>query len=223
MLIVAAILVLSYLVGSIPTAIIVSRKVAGIDIRDHGSGNAGGTNVIRVLGWKLGITVILLDALKGVIAVLGVTYLFHYTEFTFGPGNYMEDITIMRILAGVAAIAGHVWSVFADFRGGKGVATTLGTLAAIASVEVLIGLGVFFIALFVWKYVSLGSILAALTVPTAMFVREQVFHAHIQGYQYLLPFLLTLSVLVVFTHRKNIARLRKGKENKVNLFGKKSA
>ncbi|MDP3830849.1 MAG: glycerol-3-phosphate acyltransferase, partial [Ignavibacteriaceae bacterium] len=122
MLILAAIMILSYLVGSIPTSLIISKAVRGIDIREHGSGNAGGTNVFRVMGWKYGVLVILLDALKGVLAVVLVTRLYSGTV-PFENATPFDDFTLIQILAGLAAVVGHVWTIFANFRGGKGIAT----------------------------------------------------------------------------------------------------
>src|SRR5262245_43394874 len=120
-----AIVILSYLVGSIPTSLIFSRLRKGIDIREHGSGNAGGTNVIRIFGWKAGVVVIALDILKGYVATMVVTKLM-YGALPFNNATPFEDITVVRIIAGCAAILGHVWTAFGNFRGGKGIATAGG-------------------------------------------------------------------------------------------------
>jgi glycerol-3-phosphate acyltransferase PlsY len=214
-----AIVTVSYLVGSIPTSIIVSKAARGIDIRDYGSGNAGGTNVMRVLGWKHGVLVILLDALKGVIAVVVVTRIF-MGSMPFNNATPFDDFTLVQIIAGIAAVAGHVWTVFAGFKGGKGIATALGMLLMISTVDMLIAVGAFIIVVSISKYVSLGSIVGAIVVPLALVVRENVFNVNIQGYHTILPFIIAVSLLVIFTHRKNVVRLLNGSENKISFSGK---
>lgn len=220
MFLLAVIILLSYLVGSIPTSIIVSKLAKGIDIREHGSGNAGGTNVMRVLGWKHGLLVILLDALKGVIAVVFIARL-HYGSMPFQNATPFDDFTLIQIIAGIAAVIGHIWTVFAGFKGGKGIATALGMLSIIITVDMMIAVGVFIIVVLVSKYISLGSIIGAITVPLALIVRENIFHVEIQNYNTLLPFVIAVSLLVIFTHRKNVVRLLNGNENKVNFSRKK--
>lgn len=214
------IVVLSYLAGSIPTSLLISKMVSGIDIRNHGSGNAGGTNVWRVLGWKYGLLVIILDALKGVLAVVLIARL-HYGNFPFNNLTPFDDFTLVQIIAGTAAIIGHVWSIFADFRGGKGIATGLGILITIVTVDILVALGVFLVVLILSRYVSLGSMLAALSIPLTMIIRENVFHVDITGYHTLLPFMIAISIFVLYTHRKNIVRIMNGNETKVR-FSRKS-
>lgn len=220
MFLLAIIVILSYLVGSIPTSLIVSKAVKGIDIRQHGSGNAGGTNVMRVLGWKHGVMVILLDALKGVLAVVVVARL-HYGGLPFANVSPFDDFTLVQIIAGIAAVIGHIWTVFAGFKGGKGIATALGMLLMIVTIDMLIALGVFFIVVTLSRYVSLGSIMGAISVPLAMMLRENVFHEAITGYGTLLPFVIAVSLLVIYTHRKNVVRILNGTENKLS-FKKKS-
>jgi acyl phosphate:glycerol-3-phosphate acyltransferase len=214
------IVVLSYLAGSIPTSLLISKMVSGIDIRNHGSGNAGGTNVWRVLGWKYGLLVIILDALKGVLAVVLIARL-HYGNFPFNNLTPFDDFTLVQIIAGTAAVIGHVWSIFADFRGGKGIATGLGILITIVTVDILVALGVFLIVLILSRYVSLGSILAALSIPLTMIIRENIFNVDITGYNTLLPFMIAISIFVLYTHRKNIVRIMNGNETKVR-FSRKS-
>jgi len=220
MLILFAIIVLSYLVGSIPTSIIVSKMARGIDIRDYGSGNAGGTNVMRVLGWKHGLFVMLLDALKGVLAVVVVARLFQGTV-PFNNATPFDDFTLVQIIAGIAAVIGHIWTVFAEFKGGKGIATALGMLLMITTIDMLIAIGAFLIVVTISRYVSLGSIVAAVVVPLALVVRENIFNVNIQGYHTILPFIIALSTLVIFTHRKNVVRLLNGSESKIS-FSKKN-
>lgn len=220
MFLLAIIVILSYLVGSIPTSIIVSKAVKGIDIREHGSGNAGGTNVMRVLGWKHGVFVIILDALKGVLAVVVVARL-HYGGLPFANVSPFDDFTLVQIIAGISAVIGHIWTVFAGFKGGKGIATALGMLLMIVTIDMLIAVGIFLIVVTISRYVSLGSIVAAISVPTAMIFRENVLHDTIVGYNTLLPFVIAVALLVIYTHRKNVVRILNGTENKLS-FKKKN-
>lgn len=214
------IIVLSYLVGSIPTSIIMSKIVSGIDIRQHGSGNAGGSNVFRVLGWKYGISVILLDATKGMIAVLLVSRLY-FGNFPFPNATPFDDFTLVQIIAGVFAVLGHIWTIFAGFKGGKGIATGLGFLVSIVTIDMLLGLVVFAIVVAISKYISLGSLAAATSVPIFMIVRENIFGVDIIGYHTILPLTIFLALLVMYTHKTNIRRLLKGNENKISLSKKK--
>jgi glycerol-3-phosphate acyltransferase PlsY len=220
MFLLATIIILSYLVGSIPISIIISKLSHGIDIREHGSGNAGGTNVMRVLGWKKGLLVILLDALKGAFAVVVIARL-HYGGLPFQNVSPFDDFTLVQIIAGIAAVIGHIWTVFAGFRGGKGIATALGMLIMIVTVDMLVALGIFILVVSLSRYVSLGSILAALSVPLTLIFRENILHDHINSYGTLLPFVVAVSLLVVFTHRKNVVRLLNGTESKLS-FKKKN-
>ena len=216
MLLLAIIVILSYLVGSVPNSIIVSKMVRGIDIRQHGSGNAGGTNVMRVLGWRYGIFVIGLDAVKGVIAVLLIARL-HYGPLPFNNVSPFDDFTLVQIIAGVAAVIGHIWTIFAEFKGGKGIATALGMLMMLITFEMLIAIGVFLIVVTISKYISLGSLVAALSIPLSLILRENVLHDHINGYNTILPFVIFLTLLVIFTHRKNLVRIFNGTENKFSF------
>jgi len=216
MLLLAIIVILSYLVGSIPNSIIISKAVSGIDIRNHGSGNAGGTNVLRVLGWKYGLFVIFLDALKGAVAVVIISRLF-YGPLPFENVSPFDDFTLVQIIAGMSAVIGHVWTVFAGFKGGKGIATALGMLLTLITVDMLIAVGIFTLVVLISRYVSLGSIIAALSVPVTLFIRENLFHVDIPGYTTLFPFIIGVTVLVIFTHRKNLVRIFNGSENKISF------
>lgn len=210
------IVLLSYLVGAIPTGIIMTKAVRGIDIREHGSGNMGGTNVMRILGWKYGLVVILLDALKGATAVVFIARLY-LGSFPFANQTPFDDFTLVQIIAGAAAVCGHIWTIFAEFKGGKGIATGMGIVLALTHVDILLAIGIFIIIVAVSRYVSLGSIIATASIPVIMVIRENVFHVQITGYGTLLPFLIALAVLIVFTHRKNIQRLLAGNENKISF------
>jgi glycerol-3-phosphate acyltransferase PlsY len=220
MLLLAIIVILSYLAGSIPNSIIISKAVRGIDIRNHGSGNAGGTNVLRVLGWKYGLIVIFLDALKGAIAVVIISRLF-YGPLPFENVSPFDDFTLVQIIAGMSAVIGHIWTVFADFKGGKGIATALGMLLTLITIDMLIAVGIFALVVLISRYVSLGSIIAAISVPSTLFIRENLFHVDIPGYSTLFPFIVGVTALVIFTHRKNLVRIFNGNENKIS-FRKKT-
>ncbi len=208
------IVVLSYLVGSFPTSIILSRLSHGIDIRHHGSGNAGGTNVARVLGWQAGLMVILVDVFKGYLATMVIPKLM-YGPIPFNNRTPFEDYTVIQIITGCAAILGHVWTAFGGFRGGKGIATAGGVLLGLATVELLVAFIVFLLVFVLSRYVSLGSISAAVSLPLAMFFRHNIFHGDLQGYHTLIFFTIGISLLLIFTHRENIKRLVAGTESKL--------
>ncbi len=221
MYLLATIVILSYLVGSIPTSILIGRWVKGIDIRNYGSGNAGGTNVFRVIGRRYGILTITLDALKGAVAVIFIARL-HYGNIPFENVTPFDDFTLVQIIAGISAVVGHVWTIFAGFRGGKGIATALGFMLTLCTVDILLALVVFMIVVLVTKYISLGSILSAISVPLILIIRENVFGVNIPGYNLILPFTIGVVALLIYTHRKNVIRLVKGTENKIH-FSKKTS
>jgi glycerol-3-phosphate acyltransferase PlsY len=210
MLTLIAVLLLGYLVGSFPTAILVGKVLCGwdFDIRSEGSGNAGGTNVFRVLGWKPGLIVTLVDVFKGMAATLWVS---QWQPF----GTAYIDVTVMPILAGLAAVCGHIWTVFADFRGGKGVGTAGGMIIALYPIAAVICLAVFVGVVYLTRYVSVGSIVAALSLPAVLALMQVWFQQDIPDA--LFEFSLLVCVLIIFTHRKNIRRLIEGTESR---FGK---
>ena len=208
------IVVLAYLVGSIPTSIIVTKLARGIDIRHHGSGNAGGTNVIRVLGLKAGLLVIAIDIFKGYVATMLVTKLM-VGSLPFHNQTPFEDITVIRIIAGCAAILGHVWTAFGGFKGGKGIATAGGVLLGVATIELLVAVGVFSVVFLLSRYVSLGSISGAVAFPLTMLARHNIFHADLEGYHTLIFFSIGITLLLLFTHRANIRRLLEGTEHRL--------
>lgn len=220
MFLLAAIIILSYLVGSIPTSIIVSKLSHGIDIRNYGSGNAGGTNVMRVLGWKKGLFVMVLDVLKGALAVIVIARL-HRGTIPFENATPFDDFTLVQIIAGISAVVGHIWTVFAGFKGGKGIATAMGMLLMIVTVDMLVAVGIFIIVVSISRYISLASIIGAIAVPLTLIIRENIFHVDVPGYSTLLPFIIFVSLLVIFTHRKNVVRLLNGSESKVSFSKKK--
>jgi acyl phosphate:glycerol-3-phosphate acyltransferase len=217
----AIVILLSYVIGSIPTSIILSKWRHGFDIRTKGSGNAGGTNVFRVLGWKSGVLVMLVDMGKGVIATALISRLFWDPSPPFYNRTPFDDFTIIQMICGGAAIIGHIWTVFAGFKGGKGIATGAGMLIGVAPTEAAISIGVFFLVFFVYKYVSLGSIAAAIAFPLSLFVRHNIFGDEIQSYRTLIVFSLSVAILLLYSHRQNIKRLIDGTEKKITSFASK--
>lgn len=207
------IIITSYLLGSIPSALIVGKLFKKIDIRNYGSGNLGSTNAFRVLGIPLGILVQAMDISKGLIAVLVVSnFFYHNLPFT----NYtpFDDITVLKIIAGLSAVLGHTFSIFVNFKGGKGINTALGMLISLAPVDVGISVGFFILTVLSSGYVSLGSIVASFIFPWIMFIRENIFKVHILGYNTLIFFSIGVSVLLIYNHRENIKRLLYGNENR---------
>ena len=215
------VVVLSYILGSIPTAIILSKWRHGFDIRTKGSGNAGGTNVFRVLGWKSGVFVTILDLGKGVIATTLIARLFWDPTLPFYNRTPFDDFTVIQMICGGAAIIGHIWTAFAGFRGGKGIATGAGMLMGICPVEFAISAAVFFIVFLVYKYVSLGSISAAVAFPATLFVRYNIFGDEIHSYKTLIIFSLAVALLLIYSHRHNIKRLIEGTESRIKGFSKR--
>ncbi len=201
-------LVIGYLLGSIPSAVWVGQLFYGIDVREYGSGNAGATNTFRVLGKKAGIPVLLLDILKGWSAVNLALW---FTGFNAGS----EELINLQLALAIAALLGHVFPVFVGFRGGKGVATLLGVVIAVHLYAALIAIAVFVVVLLITNYVSLSSICAALSFPIAVTV---VFKVQVPS---LVIFSFFISVLLIITHQKNIERLMRKSESRVSLFRKK--
>ncbi len=216
----AIVILLSYVIGSIPTSIMLSKWKHGFDIRTKGSGNAGGTNVFRVLGWKSGVLVMIVDMGKGVIATALISRLFWDPSLPFYNKTPFDDFTIIQMICGGAAIVGHIWTMFAGFKGGKGIATGAGMLVGIAPTEFAISIGVFFLVFYVYKYVSLGSIAAAVAFPVSLFVRHDFFGDEIQSYRTLIVFSLSVAILLVYSHRQNIKRLIDGTEKKITSFAR---
>lgn len=198
-------LLLSYITGSIPTSIILGKIVKGIDIREHGSGNAGGTNVFRVLGWKPALVVVVIDIFKGWLPpAIYATILFQ--------GQPITNIGIVQILCGFAAVLGHTYTIFAGFRGGKGIGTLAGMLLALFPITLPLCIIVFIITLILTGYVSLSSILATVALPIILLVLP-IFGIQ-QSTSSLLIFALLVPLFAIFTHRSNIVRLKDGTENR---------
>lgn len=207
------IILISYLLGSIPTSIILSKVFGGIDIREHGSGNAGGTNVVRVLGWKIGIFVMIIDVLKGTVATAWVSQMQLINSNTVS----IFDPFMLSVICGIAAIIGHVWTIFAKFRGGKGVATGMGMMIALSPTDISVGVIIFIIIVSLTKYVSVGSMFGVTSIVLSIFIRKNIFNAEIQGYEILLWSTSLISLFIIYTHRANIKRLLSGTENKFSF------
>ena len=201
--------VAAYLLGSIPSSVWYGIGYFGIDVRKYGSGNAGAKNTFRVLGKRAGTIVMLIDVLKGWTATCLASLLF-YTS-TIGE----TELLTYKILFGIIAITGHIFPVFVNFKGGKGIATLLGMVLAIHPELALVCITIFILTLIASQYVSLSSILATLAFPVLSWIG--VFG---QPEPLLIVFGFVMFVLVVITHQKNIIRLFKGNENRVNIFKK---
>jgi glycerol-3-phosphate acyltransferase PlsY len=197
----------AYLIGSIPTAVWVSRRFFGIDIRDYGSGNAGATNTYRVLGSRWGTLVMIIDMLKGILA----TSLYILIPFYLVPSNEWPRTNIM-IGLGLAAVIGHIFPIWAGFKGGKGVATLFGMIVAIQPIVAVCCVGVFLLVLYLTRFVSLSSILSGISF--AIFILF-IFNDDVTLYR---VFSVLVALLVILTHQKNINRIIQGTESKVPIF-----
>ena len=199
------VVILSYLVGSFPTSIIAGRLVKGIDIRNHGSGNAGVTNALRVLGWRPAAIILVGDVFKGWLAT-GVLAKLPFENML------LSDQGLIQILAGFAAVIGHSYTIFAGFHGGKGIATLTGVLVALYPVAIPFCFLVFAFAVMTWGYVSVGSLGAATVLPVIVFVLPRL--SFQESGLSLKVFSLIIPLFVLFTHRSNIRRLLSGTENR---------
>jgi glycerol-3-phosphate acyltransferase PlsY len=196
------ILLVAYLIGSIPTSVWIGRSLFGIDVRDRGSKNAGATNAMRIFGWKAGLSVLIIDILKGWLAV----NLIHLTNYYIPEtGDFIE----FQLLLGIAAIIGHIFPIYVGFRGGKGVATLFGLVLAINPEPTMLCVGVFLVTLIITKYVSLSSMIAGFAFPVMVIF---VFKTATPS---LVIFSMIIAVLLLFTHQKNIERLLRKEEKKV--------
>lgn len=198
-------IILAYLIGSIPTAVWVSKHFFKIDIRDYGSGNAGATNTFRVLGSKWGTLVMSIDVLKGVIATSLYILLPHYMTDEWSRTNFMVGL-------GLSAVLGHIFPLWAGFRGGKGVATLLGMAVAIQPLVALCCVGVFLLVLYLTRFVSLSSILAGVSFMVFILF---IFNEKETLYRI---FAVLVALMVILTHQKNITRILKGTESKIPFF-----
>ncbi len=202
--------ILAYLLGSIPSAVWVGQAFYGIDVREYGSGNAGATNTFRVLGKKAGVGVLFIDVIKGFTAACLVNFLPDVSPY-FHKAQYIN----LQLLFGLSAVIGHLFPIFANFKGGKGIATLLGMLIAIHLLSAVACLAIFVLILFATRFVSLSSILAAIMFPIQLI---WIFKRYEQPL--FIAFGICAALLVVLTHRKNINRLLTGSENKARLLRK---
>jgi glycerol-3-phosphate acyltransferase PlsY len=198
-------IIVAYLIGSIPTSVWVSKHFFGIDIREYGSGNAGATNTFRVLGSKWGSFVMLVDVIKGVVATSLYLLLPHYLTNELHQTNFMLGL-------GLASILGHIFPIWANFKGGKGVATLLGMAVAIQPIVAACCIGVFLTVLFLTRFVSLSSILAGIAFMVFILF---VFNEQPTFYRI---FAVMVALMVVLTHQKNIGRILNGTESKVPIL-----
>jgi len=197
--------VFAYLIGSIPSSVWIGKIFYGIDVREYGSGNAGSTNTFRVLGAKAGVPVFLIDLLKGFLAAKLIVFFDYYF-----PGT--KDYINFQILFGLCAVVGHIFPIYVGFRGGKGVATLLGLVFAVAPASALIAFGIFSISLLITRYVSLSSLIAGISFPILVIF---VFQTTLTS---LMVFSVVVSILVLLTHQKNIERLIRKEESKAKIF-----
>lgn len=206
--------ILSYLIGAIPSSLWVGKLYKKIDLRDYGSGNLGATNTFRILGWKAGVVVSLIDFMKGfaaafwisAIAVDAVPSVYHGWETSY----------FVQIFAGLIAVIGHMYSVFARFKGGKGVLTACGMLYAIEPISISLALLVFLTVLITTRYVSMASITASLLYPIFLLMLRYGFNFTIDGS--LMVITAVLAITIVVKHRSNIQRLLDGNENRIRSF-----
>lgn len=207
MVLLLILVIAAYLIGSIPTSVWIGRFFYGVDVREHGSGNAGATNTFRILGKKAGIPVLIIDVLKGYISVM----LAHFSQIESGTVEFVN----FQLVLSVAAILGHVFPIYVGFRGGKGIATLLGILFALHIEAALVSMLVFLIVLLMFNYVSLGSLVSAIMFPIFIIF---VFKTLVPS---LIVFSIIVALLVILTHKKNIGRLINREESKTYLFRRK--
>jgi len=195
-------LLAAYLIGSIPTSYLVGKLARGIDLREHGSGNLGATNAFRVLGWKIGVFVLICDVLKGAVPVLVFSGIVA-ERGGFGLAKYN-----IGLLIGLAAIMGHIFTIFMKFKGGKGVAASMGVFLALAPLPFLIAFSASILLISVTRYVSAGSLIGAILLPILVYIfyPDRVFF---------IIFTIIVGILLIVRHRSNIVRLLKGRENKL--------
>lgn len=205
-ILIISLILVAYLLGSIPTAVWWGKRYYGIDVREFGSGNSGATNTFRVLGKKAGIPVLVIDILKGTVAVL----LAQFSQYNYDSNPFVN----IELGLGIAALVGHIFPVFAGFRGGKGVATILGVVICLTPITSLFVLVIFLSVLLSTRYVSLSSIFAGVSYP--FFLNIVLGNEN----ETLMMFSILVAILLVITHKKNIIRLLKRQESKVLLFKK---
>jgi len=192
--------ILAYLVGSIPTSYIFAKLLKGIDIREHGSGNVGATNLMRTVGKAPGVIALILDAGKGLFAVIFIASAFYWKGFPVSE-------PLFRVILGVLAVSGHIWTIFLRFKGGKGVATAIGVFLGLSPIVTTISLLIWLILVLIFRYVSLGSIAMALSMPILMLIFKAPFEYVVLA--------ITLCLFICYKHKANIKRLLAGTEYKI--------
>jgi len=204
------------MVGSIPASVWIGKLMYDTDLRQHGSGNAGATNAFRVLGWKAGVLATVVDLGKGLLAAAVIATI-RIDALPAGLGFWEAD-SVIRLVAGVTAVIGHMYPMWAGFKGGKGVNTTAGVLLALTPSVMLLTLGVFAIVLFSSRYVSVASLSATFAYPSAIAVNKYLLHAESLDAS-VFVFSLFLATGIFYAHRSNIKRLLEGSESRIKSFG----
>ncbi len=210
------ILLVSYFLGSVPGALWSSKALHGVDIRNYGSKNCGATNAFRVVGWQAGALATLVDFGKGFVSAGVVAATIRIDPIPNLGVLGWETATVLGLMAGLMAVVGHMYPIFARFKGGKGVNTAAGMLFALTPLTMALTLGVFVVVLLAWRYVSLASISAAVAFPTLVAVRRYAFGVNLDPS--ILVFGLVLAVAIVVAHRSNIQRLLNGTESRISSF-----
>lgn len=212
------VLLISYLLGSIPSSLWVGKIFHGIDIREHGSGNAGTTNTFRVLGWKSGTSVFILDFMKGFVASYWVSmYAFEIGNGPIAPPGWEADAFLM-ITCGLMAVTGHMFPIFASFKGGKGAATACGMLFGIEPISISISFGLFILITLTTRYVSLASITSSFIYPISLLIMRYGFGYYVDGS--IIIFATFIAAGIIYKHKSNIRRLLDGTESRANIYGK---
>ncbi|MBO5875181.1 MAG: glycerol-3-phosphate 1-O-acyltransferase PlsY [Alistipes sp.] len=208
-----AIMIIAYLLGSIPSAVWIGRRYYGIDIREHGSKNAGTTNMLRVLGRRAALPVFAIDFIKGFVAVTIVSLL------KYDPNITAPWVTNLKIIATVFVVLGHIFPVFANFKGGKGVATLVGAITGIHPAIMLLCFGVWFLIFMVSHYVSLASMIAGCCFPIFVGIFSHTAYTRYGDISWtFIGFSILAAIMLLWTHRKNIERLKNGTESKIRLW-----
>ncbi|MFI3320685.1 MAG: glycerol-3-phosphate 1-O-acyltransferase PlsY [Rikenellaceae bacterium] len=202
-----ALILVAYLLGSIPSAVWIGKRYYGIDVREHGSKNAGSTNVLRVLGRRAALPVFVLDFFKGFVAVTLIGYL------KYDPNVSELWIINLSIIAVFAAVLGHIFPIFADFKGGKGVATLVGSVTGIHPPIIMLCFGVWIVMMLIFHYVSLASMVGGVCFPIFTIISPRT-----NGSIPFIIFSVVVALLLIWTHRKNIERLREGTESKIYII-----
>lgn len=217
MLALLIVLFISYLLGSIPSSLWVGKLAYNVDLRKHGSGNLGTTNTFRILGWKPGLVVLIMDLMKGFVSSFWVSHMaFNIASGPIAPPGWEADAFLM-IVCGLMAVTGHMFPVFANFKGGKGAATACGMLYGIEPISIGISTLVFILITASTRYVSLASILASFLYPINLIILRYGLGYYVDGS--IIIFATIVAAGIIYKHKSNIARLMAGTENRVNLYG----